>query len=86
MKNVKLISESALPYTNEREISRTISGLKTKVYGINPEWRLSKDRKLREHCLSIETEICYLQREIMWRKKRVACHKEYMQERRVQRT
>ena len=82
VKNVKLISESDLPYTSDREIGKTISLLKEKVNSINPEWRLSRNRRIQEQCLSIETEICYLQREIMWRKRREASHKEYMRTRR----
>jgi hypothetical protein len=81
VKNVKLISESDLPYVSEREISRSISGLRDSLFNLNPNWRTSKNERLRTQCLHIETEICYLQRELMWRKKREACHKTYLQAR-----
>ena len=85
MKNVKLISESDLPYISEREISRSISNLRDNLYSLNPNWRMSKDRRLKNQCLGIETEICYLQRELMWRKKREACHKTYLESRNIRR-
>lgn len=85
MKNVKLISESDLPYISEREISRSISSLRDSLYSLNPNWRMSKNSRLRDQCLHIETEICYLQRELMWRKKREACHKTYLESRSARR-
>ena len=85
MKNVKLISESSLPYVSEREISRSVSNLKDSLYSLNPNWRMSKNPRLRDQCLNIETEICYLQRELMHRKKSEISHKAYLESRNARR-
>jgi len=85
LKNVKLISESSLPYVSEREISRSVSSLRDSLYSLNPNWRMSKNPRLRNQCLNIETEICYLQRELMWRKRREACHSTYLESRKARR-
>ncbi len=78
MKKVRLIKSSDIPHTSDYEISKSINGLKSSLSRLNPNWRLSSDRNLARQCLEIETELCYLQREIMWRKKREVMHKEYI--------
>ena len=82
MRNVALIGTDELAYTSENHISRVVSNLKRKVHSIDSDWRLSRNERVRDQCLKIETEICYMQREIMWRKKREACHREYLKNRR----
>ncbi len=78
MKGVKLIGSDELAFTSDFEINKTVSRLKKRVEEIDPNWRQSRNKRLHSQCLEIETEICYLQREIMWRRKREVCHKEYM--------
>ena len=80
VKKVRLIRSGDIPYTSDYEISKSIDSLKSSLERLNPNWRLSKNRKLYSQCLEIETELCYLQREVMWRKKREACHKEYLKD------
>ena len=78
MKGVKLIGGNELAFTSDFEISKVISRLKQRVEDLDPNWRLSRNRRFYTQCLEIETEVCYLQREIMWRRKRIECHKDYM--------
>ena len=78
MRNNRLIAAEEIPYIPEMELVRTIENLKRRIQKLNPNWRLSRDESLKAQCLQIETEICYLQREFMFRKKRAAAHKEYI--------
>ena len=85
MKGVMLIGEQELPYASDFEINKVVSKLKRRVESLDPNWRTSRNRRLKSQCLEIETEICYLQREIMWRRRREAFHKEYVKSRRASR-
>ena len=85
MKGVMLIGAQDLPYASDFQINKVVSRLKRRIDDLDPNWRLSRNKSLHTQCLEIETEICYLQREIMWRRKREACHKQYLKDLRLSR-
>ena len=75
---LRLIEEERLPYCSDNEINRSIDELKKRLVASGINWRTSSNQKKKSAGLFLETEICYLQREIMWRRRREACHSEYL--------
>ena len=75
---ISVIQQENIPYSSDYDLNKSISSLSKRLFAINRNWRNSKDRSTRDLGLFLETEICYLQREVMWRKKREKCHEEYL--------
>lgn len=75
---ISVIQQENIPYSSDYELNRSIISLSKRLSSINRNWRTSKDESVRDLGLFLETEICYLQREVMWRKKREKCHEEYV--------
>jgi hypothetical protein len=78
MKVLNIIPPEKLPYCSDREINSSFSSLKSKIRDIGENWIFSKNKNIRNQGLYLETELCYLQREIMWRKLREKRHSEYL--------
>ncbi len=78
---LRLIESERLPYCSDYEINRAIEELTKRLKASGPNWRVSGNKKKKSAGLFLETEICYLQREIMWRRRREKCHEEYLKNR-----
>ena len=78
---LRLIESGRLPYCSDNEINRTIEELTKRLIASGRNWRLSGNTKKKDAGLFLETEICYLQREIMWRRRREKHHTEYLKNR-----
>jgi len=75
---LRVIKPNDIPYSSDSELSRSIDNLTRKLRETGHNWRMSRNETMKEKGLFLETELCYLQREVMWRKKRELIHKEYM--------
>lgn len=75
---LKLIEAERLGYSSDYEINRSIQDLTRRLVSSGQYWRVSGNIKKKEMGLLLETEICYLQREIMWRRRRETHHSEYV--------
>lgn len=75
---LKLIEPERLGYSSDYEINRSIQDLTRRLISSGQYWRASGNRKKKDMGLFLETEICYLQREIMWRRRREVHHTEYI--------
>jgi predicted secreted Zn-dependent protease len=78
---LRLIESEKIPYCSDYEINRAIDELTKRLNASGPHWRTSGNRKKKSAGLFLETEICYLQREIMWRRRRERTHAEYLKKR-----
>tara|TARA_R100000664_G_scaffold34175_1_gene54664 strand:+ start:5605 stop:5874 length:270 start_codon:yes stop_codon:yes gene_type:complete len=78
MKVLNIILPERLPYASDSEINSSFTSLKSKLRSVGENWIFSKDPNAKSQGLYLETEICYLQRELMWRKKREVKHREYL--------
>ena len=76
---LKFIKSSDIPYTSDYEINQSIDSLTRKIKASFPNWRLSNNDSTYEQGLDLETELCYLQREIMWRRSREKHHELYLE-------
>ena len=78
---LRTIRPNQLGHSSDYEIYQSIESLTSKLRKNFPNWRLSRNHATLEQGLYLETELCYLQREIMWRKLREKHHAEYLENR-----
>ena len=78
MKVLNIIPPERLPYASDRELNASFNSLKSRIRSIGENWVFSKNKNTRDQGLYLETELCYLQREVMWRRMREKCHAEYL--------
>jgi len=75
---LNLINGDRLPSTSDYDINRSIEDLTRRLRDSGANWRVSGGKRKKEMGLFLETEICYLQREIMWRRCREVHHQNYL--------
>ena len=76
---LRFIKPSDIPQASDFEINQSIDSLTRKIKASFPTWRLSQNESIYAQGLDLETELCYLQREIMWRRSREKHHELYLE-------
>jgi hypothetical protein len=76
---LRFIKSPDIPHASDYEINQSIDSLTKKIRASFPNWRLSSDECTYSQGLDLETELCYLQREIMWRRSREKHHELYLE-------
>ena len=79
-KQLTLISPSSIQYVNEDKLRREVNNLEMRKSTLFRSGK-QNDRGFRSTLREIETEICYLQREIEVRQRRKRAHAEFLQKR-----
>ena len=83
------ISSESLPYTREDRIRKEVFFLENRrsnlIRKIKEESERRMIEKMRSDLAEVETEVCYLQRELGFRDKRKKAHAEFLKKRRVNR-
>ena len=78
-KPLSLISPEDLPYTKEEKLKREVSTLESRKGMILRD--KEKAKRQQRTVVMLETEICYLQREIEIRERRRKAHAKFLQKR-----
>jgi hypothetical protein len=60
------------------ELKNKLKALKKDLKKSGENWRDSANKRTRESGLYLETEMCYIQRELDWREGRIKRHAEYL--------
>ena len=78
-KSLSLISPESIPYVRPEKLQREVSTLESRKSMILRDKSRSKDSQAT--VLMLETEICYLQRELEIRERRRKAHDKFLQKR-----
>jgi len=68
-----------LIYLSDFDLNNKLYGIKQDIRSVYKTWRKTGDNNFKTMGQELETDMCYLQREIECRKARIVAHEKYLE-------